>query len=401
MQDEAPIWLKTVTTPGAVVFAIMFALESLARATLWTIVPLQAFELLEHNARNVSILNFCVSVSGLVGSFTIPLLIRRFRRRWVYSLGISLTILAAGLLATGTLFGQAGGMLARAFGGAATNIALSLYIMDYIRKRDLVHAEPLRLTLGAVAWAAGPFLGVLLNESIGRGTGELVTIVSGLLLLGYFWWLRMQENPAVAAATRPPPSPIGSIGRFLAQPRLRLAWIIPFGRSCWWSMFSVYPPIYMAQVFAEDPTFGHLMGALVVSAGNALLLASPLFGRLAARIGLRRPIIAAFIGNGLLTILAAVFFDIPAAVITILIGAAVGAAVLDALGNIPFMRSVRPFERPQMTTVFRTYIDLSDLLPAALFSLLLSYFDMRAVFVASGLFCLLVALVARRLPQRM
>jgi MFS family permease len=401
MHDEVPIWLKTVTTPGAVVFAIMFALESLARSTLWTIVPLQAFELLQHNARDVSILNFCVSISGLVGSFTIPMLIRRFRRRWVYSLGISLTILAAGLLATGTLFGQAGGMLARAFGGAASNIALSLYIMDYIRKRDLVHAEPLRLTLGAVAWAAGPFLGVFLNESISRGTGELVTIVSGLLLLGYFWRLRMQENPAVAAATRPPPSPIGSIGRFLAQPRLRLAWFIPFGRSCWWAMFSVYPPIYIAEVYADDRTFGHLMGALVVSAGNALLLASPLFGRLAARIGLRRPIIAAFIGNGLLTILAAVFFEIPVAVVATLLAAAVGAAVLDALGNIPFMRSVRPFERPQMTTVFRTYIDLSDLLPAAVFSFLLSYFDMRAVFVASGLFCLVVAVVARRLPQRM
>jgi MFS family permease len=143
------------------------------------------------------------------------------------------------------------------------------------------------------------------------------------------------------------------------------------------------------------------MGALVVSAGNALLLASPLFGRLAARIGLRRPIIAAFIGNGLLTILAAVFFEMPAAVVATLLAAAVGAAVLDALGNIPFMRSVRPFERPQMTTVFRTYIDLSDLLPAAVFSFLLSYFDMRAVFVASGLFCLVVAVVARRLPQRM
>ncbi|MGH6959492.1 MAG: hypothetical protein ACREE7_03320, partial [Dongiaceae bacterium] len=72
MHDTPPIWLKAVTTPGAFVFAIMFTLESLARATLWTIVPLQAYELLNDNARDVSLLNTAVSIAGLVGSFTIP-----------------------------------------------------------------------------------------------------------------------------------------------------------------------------------------------------------------------------------------------------------------------------------------------------------------------------------------
>lgn len=81
--------------------------------------------------------------------------------------------------------------------------------------------------------------------------------------------------------------------------------------------------------------------------------------------------------------------------------AACGAVTLDALGGIPFMRFVHPYERPQMTSVYRTYIDMSDLLSAALFSLLLSHFDLRAVFIASGLFALGAALVARQLPRRM
>ncbi len=401
MQDTPPIWLKAVTTPGAFVFAIMFTLESLARATLWTIVPLQAYQLLNDNARDVSLLNTCVSTAGLVGSFIIPLLIRRLRRRWVYTLGIGLTIVAALLLATGTLAGQAGAMLARAFGGAATSITLSLYIMDYIRKRDLVHSEPLRLTLSASAWAAGPFLGVFLNEQIGRGTGETVTVASAALLLAYFWYLRMQDNPAVAAATRPPPNPIHSIRRFLAQPRLRLAWLIPFGRSCWWSMFGVFGPIYMVQAFAADRSLGALSGALLVSAANALLLGAPLVGRLAARVGIRRPMIGAYLGMGLLTLLVALLYDYPVAVVACLLGAAVGAVVLDALGNIPFMRAVHSYERPQMTTVYRTYLDLSELAPAAVFALLLSQFDMRAVFIATGLSGLAMALVTRYLPYRM
>src|SRR3546814_11851981 len=91
----------------------MFTLESLARASLATVIPLQAYALLQ-DARDVSLLYFGVGTTGLIGSFTIPLLIRRFRRRWVYSMGVAFLILAAALLATGTIVGQAFGMLIRA-----------------------------------------------------------------------------------------------------------------------------------------------------------------------------------------------------------------------------------------------------------------------------------------------
>ncbi|MGH6933659.1 MAG: MFS transporter, partial [Dongiaceae bacterium] len=381
MRHDQPIWLKTVTTPGAMVFAIMFTLESLARATLWTIVPLQAYALLG-SERDVTLLNLGVSVFGTVAGLTVPLLIRGYRRRWVYSLGVAMTILAAILIATGTIGGQIGGMLARAFGGAASSIALTLYVMDYIRRRDLVYSEPLRMKLSAGAWASGPFLGVFLNDWIGPGTGESLTVLSGVVLLAYFWFLRINDNPAVAAATQPPPNPLKSIARFVAQPRLRLGWFIPFGRSCWWSMFGTYPPIYMVQQFGggvDEP--GRLYGSLLVSVANGLLFGAPFAGRLAAKFGLRRPVIWAFVGMGVLTCIAALFYETPMAVTACLLLAAVGAMVLDALGGIPFLRSVHPYERPQMTAVYRTYIDLSDLLPAALFAFLLSYFDIRAVFL--------------------
>jgi hypothetical protein len=54
-----------------------------------------------------------------------------------------------------------------------------------------------------------------------------------------------------------------------------------------------------------------------------------------------------------------------------------------------------------MTSVYRTYIDLSEVMPSAVFSLLLSHFDLRGVFIASGLFALVMAAVARQLPRRM
>jgi MFS family permease len=388
-------WLKAVSRPGRIVFAIMFALESFARALLSTIVPLQAYALLQA-ARDVSILNTVVGLVGLGSSFAIPFLIRRFRRRWVYTAGLVALILACALLGTHTLVGQVGGMLFRAFAVAAIYIALTLYVLDHVRRKDLIRLEPLRLGLSTVSWSLGPVLGVWLYERVELWAPEALSAATATILIGYFWYLRLHENPAVAAATRPPPNPFRTIRRFLAQPRLRLGWFIPFSRSTWWAMLYVYPLIYLVQAGK-----GETLGGLVVSACNALLALAPLFGKLAGRTGIRRPIIGAFICCGVFTVAAGLLYDHPYLVCLAILLGAVPCVMLDTVGNIPFMRAVRPLERPQMTTVFRTYIDLSDLLPGVVYSVLLTFFDIRAVFFACGLYMFVAALVARYLPKRL
>ena len=60
--------------------------------------------------------------------------------------------------------------------------------------------------------------------------------------------------------------------------------------------------------------------------------------------------------------------------------AAFFVALLDGLGPVPFLRAVRPHERAPMTAIYRTYLDASELLPAAR---------------------LLLPLHARRLPRRL
>jgi MFS family permease len=392
---EQRVWLRAWTQPGAAVFALMFSLESLARSTLAALIPLQAYMILQ-DARDVSLTYFLVSIVGLCGSFVIPLFIRRFRRRWVYTAGVVMLILCCAALATATLTGQIAAMLLRSLAAASLNITLSLYTLDYIRKRDLVRSEPFKLMMSAASWTIGPALGIYLYRDVGHGTAELLSATAAAALLGYFWYLRMKENPAVAAATRPAPNPFDSVRRFIAQPRLRLGWFIPFSRSCWWSMFYVYPSIYMVQSGK-----GEMAGALLLSAGNAVLFGAIFIGHLAQRRGIRKLIIGAFIGAGLLSILAALAYPWPWVTAGLLLAGALCVMVLDGLGNIPFLRAVRPFERPQMATVFRTYIDFSDLLPAALYTLLLSFFDIRIVFFAAGLWMLVAAAVARHLPRSM
>ena len=80
MYVRHPVWIQRVRRPGAEAFAILFALESLARALLATVIPLQIFALLG-NAWSVSLVFFFVSLVSLCGTFAVPWLVRKSARR--------------------------------------------------------------------------------------------------------------------------------------------------------------------------------------------------------------------------------------------------------------------------------------------------------------------------------
>ena len=220
-----------------------------------------------------------------------------------------------------------------------------------------------------------------------------------LILLALFWYYRLGDNPVIRPGKTRPSNPLVNIGRFVSQPRLRLAWLIAFGRSCFWTTFFVYGPILMV-VTGE----GKLAGGLLVSAGNALLFAAIFWGRVAKRFGARRTMALGLPGDGRLRCCSPALPAKPhplwAAVF--LLVCALFTIALDALGSSAFMRAVRTYERPQMSAVYRTYLDLSDLLPPLVYSIVLAFFGLGAVFATLGVFCAVCGLLTwRYLPKSM
>ena len=397
MHVRHPLWLEGVARPGAGVFAFLFTIESIARATVATVIPLQAYAVLQ-SSRGVSLMFTCVGLAGLTGSLLIPLLIRLVPRRWVYTLGATNLVAAAVLFTLDGPAGLLGGLIVRVLGVACLNVALNLYIMDTIPRGEFVRSEPLRLAISGAAWTLCPALGVFLYGRFGALAANGLSAGAAALLLAAFWAIRLSDHPGIAAARQPPPNPLRNIGRFIAQPRLRLGWLIAFGRSSWWSQFFTYAPLYMVISGHSD-----LAGALLVSLGNATLVLTVPIGRLAERVGVRRVIVGAYLASGVTMLFAALLVPSGASLLVagLLLVGSVFASALDAVGNIPFLRAVRARERPPMTAVFRTYTDLSDLLPSALFALLLSFFGLASVFATAGLWMLAIGLIARRLPRAM
>ncbi|MBA8880346.1 MFS transporter [Phyllobacterium myrsinacearum] len=394
-QVRHPIWISTAKRPTARVFAILFGIESMARAIITSVVPIQTYDLLQ-SERSVSILYTCMSMLGLMVTLSIPLLIVRIPRRWVYTAGAVSLILGCCAFALDTVPGQAAGLFLRTFGAGALSITLSLYIMDHIKRGELVRAESVRMATATFAWTAGPFLGVFLYSTIGMIAPFLLSIGFSLLLLTLFWYFRLSDNPALQKGPSRAANPIANVRRFVAQPRLRLAWLIAFSRSCYWSTFFVYGPILMVATGQ-----GKLAGGLLVSLGNLFLLGSILWGKVGMAKGLMRTISGVFIL--LAMALAGAGFageKLPMIAALMLLAGAFFCVALDTLASTTFIRAVHPHERAQMTSVYRTYLDFSELLPAFFYSIILTFFSLGAIFIALAMLMVFTAIVVwRYLPR--
>ena len=381
---------------GAYTFAALFAVESFVRALNSTVISLQAYDILGA-AQKVSELSTVVSVTVLVLTLLLPHLLGRMRRRWAYTLGISMMVAASLALASHVLAGQAAGMLLRNLGAAVLNITLQLYIMEHIRRADLARSEPLRLSLSTVSWMTGPALGVTLYVTYGPWGPQLLAIVAAAALMVLFWSFRLSDNVnALPPGNLEGFSALANLRRFLAQPRLRLAWLIAFGRSCFWTTFFIYGPLLLVEAGLDKRVSGYM-----ISASQALLFTAWIAGRFARSYGVRTVLSLAFSVCAVASLVAGLAGTAsPYAAMAFLLLGSIAASALDGVGGIPFLRAVRHHERQPMAAVYRTYIDCSELIPAFVFAIALLWLPIGAVFIIlSGALAAVGFVTWRYLPK--
>jgi hypothetical protein len=91
----------------------------------------------------------------------------------------------------------------------------------------------------------------------------------------------------------------------------------------------------------------------------------------------------------------------PTLALAALLSSALGAVALDSVAAVTFLRAVRSWERPQMATVFSIYRDAASVIPPAFFSILLMFFPLPSVFIATAIFSFVCSLLALFLPRSM
>ncbi len=390
-----PVLLDNVDRSHAGGFVILFTLESTCRALLMTVVPLQAYVLLK-DAQLVSFTYVGVSAAGLFVSLALPVVMHSIPRRWMMTVGALVYMTSATLLATGTLPGLIAGLACQITATAMLEVTINLYLMDHVPRKELKSFEPRRLLYSGLAFAAGPWLGVYMNENILDGLTFIAVAFSSAAMLVAFWILRLSDNPSIQAAKSPPPKPLSYIPRFVAQPRLVLAWTLAVGRNGWWLMFFVYTPI-----FVTEAGYSAQVGGAIVSLGVLPMIFVKVWGRIGEKHGIRKLLVSAYAATGAMTIAAGLMTAWPLITMFLLWLSAFLATLIDGAGNVPFLRSVKPRERAEMTSVYSTFRHGTSLFTPGLFAAVLTVLPLPFVFIVGGAAGIGMGWLSRFLPKKL
>jgi len=393
--DRRPAALLVVSGRAGESFARLNALEGIARSLLMGVIPLLALEVLG-SKEMVTRAYLLASILTLTITLNFAALERLLQRRWVVTLGVACTMIAMTILLLGDGPIMALGIGLQQAAASLFSVCLSLYIMDYIGKRELIYTETRRMLYAGIVWMVGPTLGLWLWENAASWAPFALTVFASVGMLSYFWYLRLGHGKGIQKARSRPANVFKIIPRYFKQRPLRIAYWITMSRSMFWVTLFIYGPIYVIE--ARLPTW--VAGGLL-SLASGLLLISPLIRRFAGRVGTRLTIIYALvlIGSSMLMLY---FIGEPKLIgLVFWVSAALGGVTLDVLGNIPFMRMVKPRERIEMTMIFSTWREGSQLLTPLLASLVLLFAPFEIFYVLLALFLFGAAIKASYLPRRL
>jgi hypothetical protein len=130
------------------------------------------------------------------------------------------------------------------------------------------------------------------------------------------------------------------------------------------------------------------------------LITAPLLFRWVQRSSVRSAIRVGFLLGALCFLLATLLSSMPWATVGALVLGSYCLVLLDVCAGLPFLMSVKPSERTEMSAVYSSFRDVSGILSPGLAWLVLQFTDVSGVFAAGGCALLLAWTIAGQLhPQ--
>ncbi len=369
--------LRHSTAPKIQHFALLAGLEAAVRGTLISTIPIAVYDAFG-SAQNLSQVYFIAGVITLIWGLLVPRMTQLWPRRWVYAGGCVLYMIAMALFILGHQWSVQAGILVMGMATVTCFVCFNAYVLDYVPRADLGRTQSLQMVYAAAPWAIGPVAGVWMRHH----WDPLPFLVGGalaVLQLAVFLYLRLGSGRQIARAKGPAVNPLAYLGRFFRQPRLIAGWLFAVIRSCGWWIYVVYLP-----VFCIENGLGAQLGGMMLSASNAVLLASPFMAAWARKVSVRVSLRATLVYCATLFTLATVFSSVPALAVTFLFFAAFGLVNLDVVGGLPFMMAVKPSERSEMAAVYSSFRDVSGIATPAAAWLILWVAPLSFIFAASG-----------------
>lgn len=312
------------------IFAWLALTTGLGNAAFWTIFPL-VVDVAVGSAERVSIFFAFLSICSLIWSITTTVILERVRR----SLIAKTTLAACSLLLFCFIFANQFHIITLiaipySFAMLLIGIILSLYVRDFAATKRLGFAEGRYYLFSNIGWFIGPLAGGLIAEYASRSSVFLLSALAYLVSLIIFTHQHLKGHKHLQDTNEKHHIPIGelldNVKRFFTQKELRKVFAVAFGLNYWWSISSIYIPIFI--IFNG---FSELVVGLVLSGGFLpLVLLEKRVGSLTDAHGLRCYLVLGFAILAIVTILFEFVTWLPAVLILMAL-VNIGAAFIEPL----------------------------------------------------------------------
>ena len=373
--DDFPVPLPRV--PRMQHFAMLIGLEAAVRGSLISVMPLVVRDAMG-STQDASKVYFIAGLVSLFWGLMVPWANRFIPRRWMYSGGCLMYFVGMVLALIGTPVSVSLALMCNSMATVTTFVCFNAYVMDYVERANLGRSQSLQMFYAATPWAVGPMLGVWLHDH----WGPLPFLMAGAFaaaLVTTFWILRLGNGKQIAKAAGPAVNPLAYLGRFFAQPRLIAGWLFAVIRSTGWWVYVVYLPY-----FCIEQGLGNKVGGVALSLSNALLFGAPILLGLARRSSVRISVLWAFGLCGGLFLIAALVSPLPWATVVTMMAASAFLVTLDVVGGLPFLMSVKPSERTEMSAVYSSFRDVSSIVTPGMAWAVLYVAPTAAIFAATA-----------------
>ena len=381
-------------TPALWHFAALSGLEACVRGSLISVMPLVVRDAMGSTVGS-SKAYFIVGLISMVWGLLVPWFTRAVPRRWMYTGGAVLYLLGMSLAFLGTPLTVTLSLMANAMATATIFVCFNAYVLDYVERENLGRSQSLQMVFSATPWAVGPILGVWLH-SLWRPAPFLMAGTFAVALVGLFWYLRLGNGKEITRAHSQSINPLAYLGRFFAQPRLIAGWSFAVIRSTGWWVYVVYLPY-----FCIEQGLGKNVGGTALSISNGVLFLAPALLKFARRSSVRISVRRAFALCGSLFLLASLVAPWPWLTVLALMFASTMLVTLDVIGGLPFLMSVKPSERTEMSAIYSSFRDVSSVVTPGMAWAVLAVAPTAAIFTATAGLMGLAFTVAGKLHPRL
>jgi len=258
-----------------------------------------------------------------------------------------------------------------------------LIVRDKSRASNVAKNEGLIFSFLNSAWFIGPILAGYISQ---RASFNYIFFFAGFLILIsmiMFYFFKVKDNRVDKKIDR---NALKVFAEFFKSRERRLIYLVSCATSFWWALIYVYMPIFIIENGFSSFIVGFFISAVVVP----LIACEYYFGKMAGSRGFKGLF---FRGHFLVGIIAifCFFFPNPAFVITIMILASFGIAMVEPTQEAYFFDITKKNERDKFFPPYTTSIDMGHLTANLLAAVILLLLPFKFIFLLFGFGMLIVS----------